>query len=107
MPARTCGRRNVSLRYQFLMDSLAPRKSRMGSHQLPLQIHLRDDEKMLEQGISSAVIGEIRGMSASMGTASTCLGFQTGVRDFRRDAGSWSVVDSKIIFHWIASNSGI
>jgi hypothetical protein len=64
----------------------------MGSHQLPLQIHLRDDEKMLEQGISSAVIGEIRGMSASMGTASTCLGFQTGVRDFRREAGDRNLV---------------
>jgi hypothetical protein len=35
------------------------------------------------QGSSSAVSGKIRGMSASMGTASTCLGFQTGVRDFR------------------------
>ena len=26
---------------------------------------------------------EIRGMHASMGTASSCLGFQSGVRDFR------------------------
>jgi hypothetical protein len=34
-------------------------------------------------GSSSAVSGENRGMSVSMKTASTCLGFQTGVRDFR------------------------
>ena len=34
---------------------------------------------------------EIRGMHASMGTASSCLGFQSGVRDFRRDAGTWSM----------------
>ena len=40
------------------------------------------------QGRSSSVGGEIRGMSVSMGTASTCLGFQTGVRDFRREAGT-------------------
>jgi hypothetical protein len=35
------------------------------------------------QGSSSAVSGKIRGMLASMGTASTCLGFESGVRDFR------------------------
>jgi hypothetical protein len=35
------------------------------------------------QGSSSAVSGKIRGMSGSMGTASTCLGFESGVRDFR------------------------
>ena len=49
------------------------------------------------QGRSSVVSGKLRGMSASMGTASTCLGFQTGVRDFRRDAGTWSMMDSKNI----------
>ena len=34
---------------------------------------------------------ENRGMHASMGTASSCLGFQTGVRDFRgiRSRGVW------------------
>jgi hypothetical protein len=35
------------------------------------------------KGSSSSVSGKNRGMYASMGTASTCLGFQTGVRDFR------------------------
>ena len=29
-----------------------------------------------------------RGMYASMGTASSCLGFQPGVRDFRRELGA-------------------
>jgi hypothetical protein len=35
------------------------------------------------QDSSSVVSGKIRGMSGSMGTASTCLGFKSGVRDFR------------------------
>jgi len=54
MPARTCGRRNISPRYQFLIDSLAPRNSRTGSPQLPPQIHLREAKKMLHQDISEA-----------------------------------------------------
>jgi hypothetical protein len=44
------------------------------------------------QDSSSVVSGKIRGMSGSMGTASTCLGFKSGVRDFRRDAGAWIMV---------------
>ena len=44
------------------------------------------------QGSSSSVSGKNRGMYASMGTGSTCLGFQTGVRDFRREAGTWNMV---------------
>jgi hypothetical protein len=47
------------------------------------------------QGSSSSVSGKTRGMSISMGTASTCLGFQNGVGDFRREAGMWSMVDSR------------
>jgi len=58
MPARTCGRRNVSLRYQFLIDSLAPGKPRMGNHQLPSQIRHQNDFKMLEKGSSSSVSGK-------------------------------------------------
>jgi NAD-dependent SIR2 family protein deacetylase len=27
-----------------------------------------------------------------MGTASTCLGFESGVRDFRREAGAWNMI---------------
>jgi hypothetical protein len=58
MPARTCGRRNISPRCQFLDDSLAPGKSRTGNHQLPLQIHTRKDSEMLNQGSSSSVSGK-------------------------------------------------
>jgi hypothetical protein len=43
------------------------------------------------QGRSSSVGGEIRGMSVSMGKASTCLGIHSGVRDFRREAGAWNM----------------
>ena len=52
MPTRTCGRRNISPRFQLVEDSLAPGKSRMGNLQLPPQIHLREDKKMLHQDIS-------------------------------------------------------
>jgi hypothetical protein len=44
------------------------------------------------QGGSSAISGKIRGMSVSMGTASTCLGFESGIRDFRREAGAWNMI---------------
>jgi len=48
----------------------------------PSNPHSRKQEDA-SQGSSSVVSGKIRGMSGSMGTASTCLGFQSGVRDFR------------------------
>jgi hypothetical protein len=51
MPARTCGRRNVSLGCQLLIDSLAPGKSRTGNHQLPLQIHSREEKKMFFKAV--------------------------------------------------------
>jgi hypothetical protein len=57
----------------------------------PSNPHSRKQEDAF-QGRSSSVSGEIRGMSVSMGTASTCLGFQSGVRDFRREAGAWNMV---------------
>jgi hypothetical protein len=65
MPAKTCGRRNCSPRYQLLVDSLAPGKSRMGNHQLPPQIHFREQQKMLIQSTSSVVSGKNRGMLPS------------------------------------------
>ncbi len=58
MPARTCGRRNISPRYQLVEASLAPGKSRTGNHQLPPQIHHQMDFEMLNQGISSSVSGK-------------------------------------------------
>jgi hypothetical protein len=65
MPAKTCGRRNCSPRYQLLVDSLAPGKSRMGNLQLPPQIHFREQKKMLIQSTSSVVSGKNRGMLPS------------------------------------------
>jgi len=58
MPARTCGKKNISLRYQLLMDSLAPGKSRTGYLQLPPQIRPQKDFEMLHQGSSSSVSGK-------------------------------------------------
>ncbi len=54
MPARTCGKRNVTPRYMFLIDSLGTRTTRTGNHQLLSQIHIREAKKMLEQGKSRA-----------------------------------------------------
>jgi len=51
MPARTCGRKNCSPRCQLLMDSLAPGNIRTGNHQLPLEIHLREQKKMLLKAV--------------------------------------------------------
>jgi hypothetical protein len=55
MPARTCGRRNVSLRYWLVEASLVPGKSRTGTYLLSLQIHPQDMLNMLCQGISELV----------------------------------------------------
>ena len=39
-------------------------------------------------------------MLASIGYGvRACLGFQTGVGDFRRDAGTWNMVDSMNDLH--------
>ena len=65
MPIRACGERNVSLRCQFLIDSLAPGKSRTGNHQLLPQIHSREQQKMLNQATSFVVSGKNRGMLPS------------------------------------------
>ena len=64
------------------------------THEKPLSPPANPSSRRKEdasQGNSSAVSGKIRGMSVSMGTASTCLGFQSGVRDFRREAGAWNM----------------
>jgi len=58
----------------------------------PSNPHSRRQEDAF-QGSYSSVSGKNRGMSVSMGTASTCLGFQTGVRDFRREAGAWNMME--------------
>ena len=69
MPARTCGRRNVSLRCQFLMDSLEPGNSRMGNHHMHSQIRFREEKKMLVQGSSSSVVGKTEACWRRLGTA--------------------------------------
>jgi hypothetical protein len=58
MSTKSCGRRNISLRYQLVEVSLAPGKSRTGNHQLPFQIQFREEKKMLVQGSSSSVSGK-------------------------------------------------
>jgi len=58
MPARSCGRRNISPRFQLVEASLAPGKSRTGNHQLPPQIHHQYALKMLNKGSSSSVSGK-------------------------------------------------
>ena len=52
MPAKTCGRRNISPRYWLVEASLAPGKTRMGNLQLPPQIHDWDTKNMLVNRIS-------------------------------------------------------
>ena len=51
MPARKCGRKNISPCYKLLIDSLAPGKSRTGNHQLLPQIRSRDNKKMLFKAV--------------------------------------------------------
>jgi len=65
MPAKACGRKNISPCCQFLIDSLAPGKSRTGNHQLLPQIHPREEKKMLHQATSFVVSGKNRGMLPS------------------------------------------
>jgi hypothetical protein len=92
MPATTCGRMNVSLRYQFLMDSLAPRKSRMGNHQLPPQIRYQKDFEMLIQGSSSSDGGKTEACWCRLGTASVHASvFKPGFVTFvgKRELGIW------------------
>jgi hypothetical protein len=85
MPARTCGGRNVSLRCQFLIDSLAPGKSRTGNHQLLPQIHSREEKKMLHQATSFVVSGKTRGMLASWELTVHASGFNPGSVTFVGD----------------------
>ena len=78
MPARTCGRRNISLRYQLVEDSLAPGKSRTGNHQLHPQIHLQNGLKMLDQGSSSSVSGKPEACTHRWGRRRHASGFNPG-----------------------------
>jgi hypothetical protein len=92
MPAKTCGGGNCSPRYQFLIDSLAPGKTRMGNHQLPPQIHLREAKKMLEQGISEISLRTDGGMTASWEFVGRHASFfKTGSVTFvgKREPGIW------------------
>jgi hypothetical protein len=91
MPARTCGKRNISPRCQFLIDSLAPGTSRTGNHQLPLQIHLREVKKMLNQATSFVVSRENRGMLPSWELTVHASVFKPGFVTFvgKREPGIW------------------
>ena len=85
MPAKTCGRRNISTRYQLLEDSLAPGTSRMGNHLRPPQIHFREKQKMLHQSTSFVVSGKTRGMLASWELTVHASGFNPGSVTFVGD----------------------
>ena len=99
MLARTCGKRNVTPRYMFLIDSLETRTSRTGNHQLLSQIHIREAKKMLEQGNSRAQLtggGMTESWSSSNRHASDLNpGFVTFVG--KRERGVWRLV-TKIPF---------
>jgi hypothetical protein len=83
MPARSCGRRNCSPRFQLVEVSLAPGKSRTGNHQLPPQIQHRENKKMLIQGSSSSVSGKPEACTHRWGRRRHASGFESGVGDFR------------------------
>ena len=87
MPARACGRRNISLRFQLVEDSLAPGKSRTGNHQLPPQIRHQNDLKMLVQGGSSSVSGKSEACTHRWGRRRHASDFESGVGDFRWGQG--------------------
>ena len=89
MPARTCGRRNVAQRFMFLIDSLAPRNSRTGNHQIHLQIQFQKDIEMLNQGSSSSDSGKTEACPVRWGRRRHASGFQPGVRDFRWGTMRW------------------
>ena len=95
MPAKACGKRNVSLRCQCLIDSLAPGKSRTGNHQLPPQIHLREEKKMLVQGSSSSVSGKPEACTYRWGRRRHASGFNPGSVTFvgKREPGISQIFD--------------
>jgi len=82
MPARTCGRRNCSPRYQLLMDSLAPGKSRTGNHQLPLQIHHREEKKMLFKAVLRQSAGKTEACPVRWGRRRHASVFKPGFVTF-------------------------
>jgi hypothetical protein len=91
MPARTCGRRNISLRCQLLIDSLAPGKSRTGNHQLPPEIHLREQKKMLYMAVLRQSAGKSEACRYRWGRRRHASDFNPGFVTFvgKRDTGVW------------------
>ena len=92
MPEKTCGRKYCSPRLKLGEDSLAPGKSRTGNLQLPLQIIPRNIFEMLVHGSSEEAQRAGGGIQAEWEFfSSSCLVFQYGVRDFRREPGAWNM----------------
>ena len=91
MPARTCGRRNTSPRYQLLMDSLAPGKSRTGYHQLHFKIHLREDKKMLFRAVLRPSARKSEACRHRWGRRRHASVFKPGFVTFvgKREPGMW------------------
>ena len=91
MPARTCGRRNISLRYRLLIDSLAPGKSRTGNHQLPPEIHLREQKKMLFKAVLRQSAGKTEACPVRWGLRRHASVFKPGFVTFvgKREPGIW------------------
>jgi len=92
MPARTCGRRNCSPRCQLLMDSLAPGKSRTGSHQLHSQIRLRENKKMLLKAVLLQSAGKTEACTHRWERRRHASVFKPGFVTFV-GYGGWSMVE--------------
>ena len=93
MPARTCDGRNISPRYQLLMDSLAPGNSRTGNHQLPPQIHIRENTKMLFKAVLRPSAGKSEACRYRWGRRRHASVFKPGFVTFvgKREPGVWSI----------------
>ena len=91
MPARTCGRRNISPHCQILIDSLAPGKSRTGNHQLHPKIHLREDKKMLFRAVLRQSAGKSEACRHRWGRRRHASDFNPGFVTFvgKREPRVW------------------
>jgi hypothetical protein len=91
MPAKACGRRTISPRYQLVEASLVPGKSRTGYHQLPPQIHIREEKKMLVQGSSSSDSGKPEACTRRWERSVHASGFNPGFVTFvgTQEPGIW------------------
>jgi hypothetical protein len=92
MPARTCGRRNISPRCQLLMDSLAPGKSRTGNHQLHPQINPRENKEMLFKAGLRQSAGKSEACRYRWGRRRHASVFKPGFVTFV-GYGAWSMVE--------------